>query len=165
MLNTGISEELAKQLINNPRLDLFEELVKRYSPKVSPMIIATTIENTVKYVKTQGGNSDLITDDIIDKVINEVYKGDINKDSIPEILTEYSRGNGKIEDIINKYSMISDEELEKIVKGTIEENKEEIYKRKEKAFSLVMGRVMAKVRGKAEGRKVAELIKRELQNI
>lgn len=165
LLNTGISEELAKQLINNPRIDLFEDLVKKYSPKVSPMIIATTLENTVKYVKTQGGNPDLITDDIIEEVISEVYKGNINKDSIPEILIEYSRGNGKIEDIINKYSMISDNELEKIVKETIEENKEDIYKRKEKAFSLVMGRVMAKVRGKAEGKKVAELIKKELQNI
>ncbi|MBW9140360.1 MAG: Glu-tRNA(Gln) amidotransferase subunit GatE [Candidatus Aramenus sp.] len=165
LMGLGLGEELAKQIINSPRLSLFEELTRKYSPKVPPVVIATTIENTVKYVKSQGGKTELITDDVIEAVIAGVYDGEINKDSIPEILLEYSLGKGTINELISKFSSISDQELEKIVKATIQENLEEIKRKKDKAFNLVMGRVMAKVRGKAEGKKVAELIKRELEKI
>ncbi|MCI2414916.1 MAG: Glu-tRNA(Gln) amidotransferase subunit GatE [Candidatus Aramenus sp.] len=165
LVGLGLGEELAKQIINSPRLSLFEELTRKYSPKVPPVVIATTIENTVKYVKSKGGKTELITDNVIEAVIAGVYSGVINKDSIPEILLEYSLGKGTINELISRFSSISDQELEKIVKATIQENLEEIKRKKDKAFNLVMGRVMAKVRGKAEGKKVAELIKRELEKI
>ncbi len=164
LMEMGLGEELAKQILNSPKLTLFEELARKYSPTVPPVVIATTIENTVKYVKSQGGKAELITDDVIEAVIAKVHSGEISKDSIPEILLEFSLGKGTIDELISKFSTISDQELEKIVKATIQENLEEIEKKKDKAFNLVMGRVMAKVRGRAEGKKVAELIKRELQN-
>ncbi|MEM1599432.1 MAG: GatB/YqeY domain-containing protein, partial [Sulfolobaceae archaeon] len=84
-----------------------------------------------------------------------------------EILLEYTTNKDimSISEIINKYKLISTEELEQIIDEVIKSNKDEIDKRKEKAVNIVMGKVMAKVRGKADGKIVAELIRSKLKNL
>ncbi|ARM76561.1 Glu-tRNA(Gln) amidotransferase subunit GatE [Acidianus manzaensis] len=164
LLKLGLNEELAKQVLVSPRLDTFDYFVSKYSPKIPPTVIATTLENTIKYVKSEGGNPDLITEEVLDTTFNAIYNGEISKDSIAEILLHYSKNGGDIKSIIAQYQKLSDSELEKIIKEIISTNKNELLSKKDKAFNIVMGRVMSKVRGKAEGKKVAELIKKELEN-
>ncbi|QKQ99362.1 Glu-tRNA(Gln) amidotransferase subunit GatE [Metallosphaera tengchongensis] len=165
LLKLGLNEEVAKQILNSPRLDLFEHLYMKYGGRVSSMVIATLLENTLKYVKSQGGNLDKITDEVIETLIANVYDGKINKDSIPQILLEFSMPDAKetLSSIIAKYSKISDDELIKIIENIINENKEEIRAKGDKAFGYLMGKVMERVRGKAEGKRVAELIKQVMQ--
>ncbi|AWR97793.1 Glu-tRNA(Gln) amidotransferase subunit GatE [Acidianus sulfidivorans JP7] len=164
LLSLGLNEELAKQVLNSPRLDTFDYFVSKY-PKLQPTLIATTLENTLKYIKTEGGNPDLITEEILDITFSAVNNGDISKDSVTEILLDYSKNGGDIKSVIAKYQKLSDTELEKIIKEIILSSKDEILAKRDKAFNILMGRVMSKVRGKAEGKKVAELIKKELQNL
>jgi glutamyl-tRNA(Gln) amidotransferase subunit E len=169
LINLGLSEELAKQVLNSPRLDSFDYFVKKY-PKVPPVVIATTLENTIKSLKSQGGDPEAITDDVLESIFNALNSGKISKDSIPEILLKYSKEkkegeNVNIDKIITSFSSLSEEELEKIVKETVETSKEEIIKKRDKAFNILMGKVMSKVRGRADGKRVADLIRRELERI
>ncbi|MEM0130755.1 MAG: Glu-tRNA(Gln) amidotransferase subunit GatE [Saccharolobus sp.] len=166
-ISLGLNEELAKEIIRNPRLDLFEEFINKFSPKVQASVIASTLTNTLKYVKSKGGDISKITDNDLEEIFRNLYEGKIAKDSITEILLEYTTNKDimSISEIINKYKLISTEELEQIIDEVIKSNKDEIDKRKEKAVNIVMGKVMAKVRGKADGKIVAELIRSKLKNL
>jgi glutamyl-tRNA(Gln) amidotransferase subunit E len=165
LLKLGLNEELAKQVLNSPRLELFEKLVTKFGQKVPPTLIASTLENTLKYVKSQGGDINRVTDSVIEKILEEVYEGRISKDSIPSILLDYcSPGeNRNLREIIVKYTQLSDDELLAIISAVVKESEQELRVKGEKAFGIVMGRVMDKVRGRAEGRRVAELIRRVLK--
>ncbi|MEM0064000.1 MAG: Glu-tRNA(Gln) amidotransferase subunit GatE [Metallosphaera sp.] len=164
LMSIGLNEELAKQILNSPRLDFFETLVQKYS-NVPPTVIATTLENTLKYVKSQGGNVDKISDEDIETLIASLSEGSISKDSLSQILLEYCAPNSSsdLKSIISKYTTMSDQEIVKIVKEVIVRYREEVKEKREKAFSLLMGRVMEKVRGKAEGKKVAEIIRQVMK--
>jgi len=161
----GLSLELAKAMLNNIRLDLFERLVKKYTPSVQPVVIATTLENTLKFVRSKGGDISLITDEVLERVIEALSKGLISKDSIQEILLDFSTSKLPLNEVISKFSVISDEELEKLVRKIVEGNSDEVRRKGEKAFGSLMGKVMGIVRGRADGSKVAEIIKREISKI
>ncbi|EZQ06813.1 glutamyl-tRNA amidotransferase [Candidatus Acidianus copahuensis] len=166
LLTLGLSDELAKQLINSPNIDLFEHLAETFSPKVSPSLIASTLENTIKYVKSQGGDISLINDHVLEEIFNAISEDKIAKDSVTEVLLAFSKEKGaKLEEIIKRYSSISEQDLENIIDEVINSSIDEIKLKKEKAFNLIMGRVMNKVRGRAEGKRVAELIKEKLQKL
>lgn len=166
LIEMGLSQELANQILMSINLALFEELVEKYSPKVPPVFIASTLENTLKYVKSKGGNISIVTDDILDILLREIYSGNITKDAIEEILLEFTTAkNPNLNEILSKYKAIPDSELAKIIKDTISTIPQDILKNKNKAFNVIMGKVMSKVRGKVDGKKVAELIREELDKI
>ncbi len=54
-IEMGLNEELANLILRSPRIDTFEYLTEKYK-NVSPVFIATLLENTLKYVKSKGGN-------------------------------------------------------------------------------------------------------------
>jgi len=51
---------------------------------------------------------------------------------------------------------MSDEEIKKILKEIIEKNKDA-------PFNALMGQAMARLRGKADGKKIVELLKKEIK--
>lgn len=65
-------------------------------------------------------------------------------------------------EILSKYlpQQLTNDELEKIVKETVEE-----LKAGQKDFGMVMGKVMEKIRGKAEGSLVAEIVRKNLTSV
>ncbi len=166
-IKLGLSEELAKEILRDPKLDLFEELVSKYSERVQPSIIATLITNTLKYVKSKGGDVSKISEEDIEEIIKGIYENRISKDSIQEILLEYtsSKSSVSLSEVIRKYEIIPIEELEKIIEDTIKSNIDEINKRKEKAINIVMSKVMNRVKGRADGKLVLELIKSKLKDL
>jgi glutamyl-tRNA(Gln) amidotransferase subunit E len=167
-IEMGLNEELANLILRSPRIDTFEYLTEKYK-NVSPVFIATLLENTLKYVKSKGGNLNLIDENVIETLVKEISEGKINKDSVADILIEFSTENGKkrisLEEIISNFHSISEDTLVTIIREEIEKNKEELLKRRDKAFNILMARVMGRVRGKAEGKLVAELIRKEVDNL
>lgn len=164
LIEMGLSKELATEILNSPRLDLFEELSKKYSPKVSPIVIATTLENYIKYAKSKGGDISVITDEVIEEIINALYNDKISKDSIQEILVDYSTSKKPIRNIVDNYAKITDEELNRIIDKILDENKDIINQKGEKAFNVIIGKVMNVVKGRAEGKKVVDTLKLKMKN-
>ncbi len=111
----------------------------------------------------------MIDENVIETLVKEISEGKINKDSVADILIEFSTENGKkrisLEEIISNFHSISEDTLVTIIREEIEKNKEELLKRRDKAFNILMARVMGRVRGKAEGKLVAELIRKEVDNL
>ncbi|TRM98245.1 Glu-tRNA(Gln) amidotransferase GatDE subunit E, partial [Sulfolobus sp. F1] len=103
----------------------------------------------------------------IEEIVKGIYENRISKDSIQEILLEYtsSKSSVSLSEVMKKYEIIPVEELEKIVEDAIKSNIDEINKRKEKAINIVMSKVMSRVKGRADGKLVLELIKAKLKDL
>ena len=164
----GLSHELAKAVLSDLRLDLFERLVMKYSGRLSPTLVASTITNTLKMLKKEKVPIENIDDHHIEETLDLVAEGLVAKEAIPIILAELAKNpKRKARDIAfeKKLVSISDEELDKIIVDAITRNIERIRQRPEKAFNIVMGEVMKIVRGKVDGKKVAMRVKEKLKEV
>lgn len=164
----GLSNELAKTILSDLRLDLFEKLVVKYSGKISPTLIASTITNTLKMLKKEKIPIENIDDHHIEETLDLVAEGIIAKEAIPIILAELAKNPVKKAREIaeeKKLVSISIDDLNKIIEEVIRKNIERIKSRPDKAFNIVMGNVMKIVRGRVDGRKVAEQVKKKLYEI
>ena len=143
-----ISAQLAKEVLDIA--DRFKELVKKYKNLETDFIARTLIE-TPKEIKTRLKlNSSRLKDKDFEFVFENVSKGLIPKSAAIEVLSEICEGK-KID--LDKYKTVSDSEVEKVIKEIIKNNKNA-------PFNALMGIAMGKLRGKVEGSKVAELIKK-----
>ena len=164
----GLSEELANTILNDLRLDLFEKLVDKYRDKVSPKLIASTITNTLKMLRKENVPIENIDDRHIEETIKLVADKIIAKEAIPEILKYLAQNiSSTAEEAVEKLGLtrIDLDKLDDIIERVIRENIEKIKKRPEKAFNIVMGDVMKIVRGKIDGKIVAERVKKKLKGI
>ncbi|MGC9148389.1 MAG: Glu-tRNA(Gln) amidotransferase subunit GatE [Sulfolobales archaeon] len=163
-----ISRDLAEALIRSRYLALYEELVNKLKDKVSPQLIASTLINTLKALSSEGLDTSVIEEkDLID-IFTELAQNRFSKEFIPDILREKIKDPKKsIGDIVSSLDIriLSLEELDLLIDKIIGENKEEIIKRGERAFSFIMGKVMDQVRGKIDGKIVAERVKDRLKNL
>ena len=146
-----ISAQLAKEIIDIE--DKFKVFVKNYNNLNSEFIAKTLIE-TPKEIKTRLKlDSGKLKEKDFEFVFENINKNLIPKSAAIEVLSEICVGK-KID--LNKYKTVSDNEVEKTIKEIIQNNKNA-------PFNALMGLVMSKLRGKVEGSKVAELIKKGMQ--
>lgn len=162
-----LTKALAEQLIRDPLIHTYLNLIEELGERVQPHIIATTLMIHLKSLKSEGLDVSIIDEQVLKIVLGKVGENLLSKDAIPEVLREYSlrKGEVSLEEIIKKYTGIEVSELKKLVDEVIENLKETLITRKEKAFNIVMGEVMKKVRGKIDGKVVAETVKNRLKEI
>jgi len=119
----GLSENLAKQMIKSYWLDLFEKIVEKHRGKVSPTLVATTLENTLKSLKNEGIPIDNIEDEHIEEIFDFYSKGELAKEAIPEILKWLAHNpNRHVSDAIKALGLkrISIKDVEELVNKIIE---------------------------------------------
>ncbi len=160
----GLSKELAKEVFNSPYLYLFEELVEEL--KVPPSLAAATLTNTLKSLSRDGVPVENLSEERIKDALRLVVRGEIAKEALPDLLAAAAREPEKpVEEIAREAGLraMSVEELDSIIRSTIEENRKAVEERGERAFGLLMGRVMSKVRGRIDGKIVAQELRRILR--
>lgn len=142
----NISNDLARLIIKN-NIDL-ENYVKKYS-KIKPLFIAETLINTPKEIKKRY-NVEIDIEKYAGEVFDKLNKNIISKEAVIEVLLDLSKGK-KID--YSKYKGIADKEIEKEVKKIIKT-------KKDLSFGAYMGLLMSKYRGKVDGKKIAEILKK-----
>lgn len=128
-----------------------DEYVKAFK-NLRPAFLATTLLDTPKELKKRHNKAiDLDEHEVELKVIlGKVNDGSIPKDAVIELLALVA--DGKKPDFA-KYKAVDDGEIEKVIK--------EVIKADPKApINALMGQAMAKLRGKASGQKVMELLRK-----
>ena len=136
----GINEELAWQLIHEGKDDLFEYLSKNFG---YPTVVARALIigcNDIDY-------------DIIFKALKE---GKFAKEAVEEIVERACNGEN-INALVQSYS--SSVDVDTVIDRIIQEKKELIEERGEMAFKPLMGLVMKELRGKVDGKVIAEKLK------
>ncbi len=162
-----LSKELAQQMIHSYRLDLFEKLVEKFS-KVSPTIIAVTLEQTLKSLAREGIPIDNISDEHLEELFDLLNKGIIAKEAIPIILEHVANNPRKsIMNLMKELNLraLSINELEEMIDNLLKTNESLIKRLGERAWQPLMGMIMKQVRGRIDGRIVAETLKRKLSKL
>ncbi|MEM4187913.1 MAG: Glu-tRNA(Gln) amidotransferase subunit GatE [Candidatus Hadarchaeum sp.] len=157
-----LSQDLAERLSLSDNLNLFEELVA--STGADPTLVAATLEGTIVSLRREGVEVERITKETLQEMFRRVAGGDVAKEAVPEVLRLTSRGIG-ISEAVEKLglSRLGTAELESLVAEVVAENLKLIQEKGARAIDPLMGILMAKVRGKADGRVVHELLKKEIE--
>ncbi|HLC59909.1 MAG TPA: Glu-tRNA(Gln) amidotransferase subunit GatE [Candidatus Nanoarchaeia archaeon] len=143
----GLPNQMAKEII---AYDNFELLVKTFS-KIDPFTIANTLVNIPKEIKTRFNmDSSKLTQKDFEEILSYLNEGKISKEAILDLLIKKIK-NEKID--LTHFESVSDEELENEIKKIISE-------KPNLNIGAYMGLVMSKHRGKVDGKKIMEILKR-----
>jgi glutamyl-tRNA(Gln) amidotransferase subunit E len=162
----GLSKDLALLMINSYRLDLFERIVSEV-PEVSPMIVATTLEYTWKSLKREGVPLEQVDETRLLEMFKALGKGLMAKEAIPDVLKAMAENpNASLQEILEKLGLraLSLDEVRALVDRIIEENADVLKERGDRAFKVVMGRVMSVLRGKVDGKLVSEVVRERVEH-
>ncbi|MGB9675234.1 MAG: hypothetical protein ACPLYW_01390, partial [Candidatus Nanoarchaeia archaeon] len=160
LVSLGLSKDLVEQFANSPYLNMFFEFVQKFN-NLNPNLIATTILIMPKEIrrKLQLPSFELRKDEL--ELLFKALSGGnkeipaIVKESLPNVIEDFAKTKPKSFNeacaILAKYKILSESELKK----EISKLKKEFKGPKEKLFGFIMGQL----RGKADPKKLAELIK------
>lgn len=159
-----LNEKLAKQVLDSQYSELFETIIEESG--VSPITIVVFLTETMKALKRDGIQVEMVSEGQIRELFRIVGSGELAKEAIPEVVSWLSKNEAKnVQEAINSLGMkmLSEEEIEKIIDRIIGANKDAIEKRGQEAFSMVMGMIMKEVRGKANASSIKEILSRKLK--
>ena len=142
-----ISKELAKELVGKEN---FESLVKKFN-KLESSLVAHILVSVPKEIKTRFKlDTSKLKDDHFEEILGYLNKGKIAKEAVIDLLIKKIKDE-KID--FEKFASVSDKDLEKEIKELIED-------KKDLSVGAYMGILMSKYRGKVDGRKIMELLKK-----
>lgn len=173
----GINSQLAGQLWDSARLELFEEMASAAcncndtdggkndgerqitSPTFVASVFCSTITNLER--RQNGGDSRFLSNEIIRETFERLNKKEIAKESIEIIFQKIMTGESKtVTDAIKSAEMqnISREELEDAISKIIQGNAGMIKNQGARAAGPLMGIVMKEFRGRAPGQAINALV-------
>jgi len=146
LIELGINEELAWQIIHEGMDDIFEEIVKRYG---YPTIAARAIINgcpEIDYIK----------------IFSALSAGKFAKEAVDEIVERSCNGEN-LDGLISQYSQ--EINVDEIIERIVEEKRDLIEERGERAFKPLMGLAMKELRGKVDGKIISEKLRKKIDEI
>jgi glutamyl-tRNA(Gln) amidotransferase subunit E len=159
-----LSPDLAYQITRSQNLDLFEQIIKE--TKVSPTLVAATLENTVVSLHRDRVPTENLDDRHFLEMFNSIATKVIASEAIPTILTYFSnQPKSSIEMAIESTGsgMVPRVEVEDIIKKIVAEREDFIREQGERSVGGLMGIAMKELSGKADGKTVKELLTKAIQ--
>jgi glutamyl-tRNA(Gln) amidotransferase subunit E len=162
----GLSNDLSYQITRSINLSLFEQIVKETG--VSPTLIAATLENTVVSLHRDRIPTENLKDDHFIGLFQSISQNEISSEAIPDVLTHLANNpESDIQQAVEAtgLGMASDAEVEKIIKKLVKNREDFIRKQGERSIGALMGSAMKELRGKADGKMVNKLLRKEIQKL
>ena len=162
----GLNTKLADQIFDSDYMPVFERLAA--TTKVQPTFIAAKLTEDLTSLQRQGLDAAAITDAVIADVFGRLDAGWIAKESIVPIFEKLmKREAGTVDEAAKALgtSLMGDDELSKAIDAIIAENMSVVKEKGMGALSMLMGRCMAVLRGRADGQKINAMLKEKLQKL
>ncbi len=156
----GLDPALARQICYSDRLPLFEHAV---GEGIRPTFAATVLLSTLRELARDGVAVDCLSDAALMEVLQAVEDGQMAKEVTNEVLTAIAAGRPVKEAISEIAPPISGEELTALIRSILDERSEFVQQRGKAALGPIMGVVMKEVRGRADGKIIADILRRELE--
>ena len=161
----GLSDKLADKIKLSNHACFFEELLeKKYNATKTAVLLIEGIVN----LKRTGVNTENITNEMIEAVLDAEKGGKITQDVLVNVLGEWSRNpSAAFEDVISGMNIEAkdDTEIRKVIAGIISKNRDFIAKKGAIAEKALMGDVMKELRGKASGGLVSRILHEEIEKV
>ena len=146
LINLGISEQDAWQILDMGIEDVYEDIVKKYG---YPTIVVRAMLNGCENID-------------YGRIFKNLKEGKYAKEAIDDIVKRLCNGE-KFEDILKDYLKFKD--IDSIIDEVVEKKIDLIKDRGENAFKPLMGIIMKEVRGKVDGKIVSEKLKKKIDDI
>ncbi|MEM3445780.1 MAG: GAD domain-containing protein, partial [Thermoplasmata archaeon] len=158
----GISEEIARQIIRDWRDIEFEHLAEKFRNAINE--IARVLTNTIGEMERRGLDVEKLDIRVLEEIFSGYTSGKFAKEGIEKVIEAFLLGAPSIENAIEKSGVakLSVAEVEKIVDELLASNPE--IREKQNPENALMGLVMAKLRGRADGRTVNEVVRKKLSS-
>jgi len=146
-----LPKDLAQQILTSYYFPLYERLSKEFDP----VLVARTFAYTLKEISRRGFDIEKLQEDDFHGLFLLIKRGEIPADSISDIII--SRIEGKsLEDIRAKFAVMPDDALRRYIREIAEKNVG-------KSEQVLMGIIMANIRGRARGETVARILREEME--
>jgi len=162
----NINKEQTKQILNSGYENEFEKLVKKY-PKQKNIIIRVFL-NTFSELEKENINIDYFDKDLLSDVIEGLEEKRFSKEAIPDILRYAAKNKEKNLDKILKNCNLESadkEDIQKIAERIVKKRIDFIKERKMGALGPLMGIIMKELRGKADGKEISKILKKEIKKV
>ncbi|HLF54998.1 MAG TPA: Glu-tRNA(Gln) amidotransferase subunit GatE [Candidatus Nanoarchaeia archaeon] len=144
----GLGHDLAELVAKSDRTDLFDNFVKSFK-ELKPAYIAEILMTSERTIRRQFNVDISPTDEDYCDLFEALEHDEITKESVLEILKE----KRPVKEVLPRFKLLSDSELERELKRIIEANQK-------LPFNALIGKAMSELRGKAAGQKIVELLKK-----
>src|SRR5216117_3026110 len=153
----AIHEQQARQLVQEGIDETFEVIAREFG---EPKLVATVLLYNFGELRRESLEVDEIPVDHLRELFSLLKAGRFAKEAVPDILREMARRRIRASEAIAALGVkgMSRQELETIVDAVLAESEEMIETRGEAAEKTLMGRVMERVRGRADGKLVSEVV-------
>ena len=158
----AIPEQQARQLVQEGNWMRFEAI----SGKVrDARTVATTLTYTSGELRREGLDVDSLSDEHITALLSLVEAGTFAREAIPAVLREMTRSGANAEDAARALGLsgATRQEVERIVDEVVSANRDAIAGRGEAALAPLMGKAMERLRGRADGKLVNEVLKERIR--
>jgi glutamyl-tRNA(Gln) amidotransferase subunit E len=159
-----LSHDLALRLYDSGYSSLFETLASK--KRVAPSVLATILVDTPVRLGREGVPDERISDDLLVSIIDAVAVGKLAKEAAYEVALLVGSGKARtVDDAVSALGLrsMSKAELEREVDSVLREQAALVRAKGEAAFSPLMGLVMSRARGRADGQTVSEVLARKLK--
>lgn len=147
---SGVSKDIATQLAKSAELSFFDYITNKY-PELENAFVAKTILLSPREIESRLKlETENLSNEILEKIFSAVHDKIISKDAAFEVMVDVCK-EGKLN--LEKYKLLSDEELESAVKKIVSDHPK-------MPFNGLIGKAMEELRGKAEGKKIVDALRR-----
>jgi glutamyl-tRNA(Gln) amidotransferase subunit E len=160
----SINRKLAEQLVDSDYLSLFEKVAAE--GRISPSFVATALTETMKSLERKAVPVDSLSDEQLYGAFTLIGEGKAAKEIFLELVEEMAAAGVSPEQALERLGvrMLSMEELAAVVDKQVKEHPELLAEKPEKALGRLMKMVMSQVRGKADPKTVAGLLREKLED-
>ncbi len=153
----GIHEQQARQLVQEGWDDTFELIAKEFGEAT---LVATVLLYHYSELRREGLNVDAIPEDHLRELFSLLKTGRFAKEAVPALLREMAGTGARASDAMTKVGVqgLSRPEVERIVDEVLDASADLIRSRGAAAEKGIMGRAMEKLRGRADGKLVNEVV-------
>jgi len=161
-----LSKELASQVTRSLNLDLFELIIEKL--KISPTLVAVTLENTIVSLHRDGVPTEALEEPQLMRLFEAISKKKLSADALPTVLTYLSNNPAaEISQVLEATGLakVDKIEIEEIIRKIVESRIDFVKEKGEAAVGGLMGVAMKELRGKADGKLVREIIVAEVSRV
>lgn len=153
----AIHDQQARQLVQEGSDDGFERIAREFG---EAKLVASVLLYTFAELGREGLDVDGIPQDHLRELFSLLKAGRFAKEAVPDLLREMARRGIRASEALAALGVagMSREDLERIVDDVLEVDADLIAARGEAAEKTLMGRVMERVRGRADGKIVNDVL-------
>ncbi len=158
----GIHEQQARQLVQEGIDGTFEAIGREFG---DAKLVASVLLYQLAEIRREGLPVDAIPEDCLRELFALVKAGAFAKEAIPQVLREMARSGRSAEEATKTLGLAgaSRQEVERVVDEVIASSREMIASRGEAAVAPLMGKAMERLRGRADGKLVNEVLRERLK--